>query len=344
MAVLYLTTENNFAFLTALGMIIYGFFSAIMVYCSGKRLKVSADEPGQITVGEPADFSFIIDNLSLIPVFRSEIEVKVTNLLNGQEAGGRETVSLNPRRGSRIFFRTEGNHCGYVRAEVTDGVISDPLGLFTKRADVKKDTGCYVYPGIGELPISAEQLDRYDMESYKFSSTKPGDDFSEIFGIREYAPGDSIKRIHWKLSGKLGDVMVRIPGLPVENSLLIILDKGKTGTPEEIDRVIELYLSLSSSLIKQDFRHSIGWYNYDAHEFTVKNISSREDVFACIPELISSPFVDDESGTVTRFLESENDNRFAVYMYVTIGSDAEKEVEKLREYGDVDIYRPEQFQ
>lgn len=37
----------------------------------------------------------------------------------------------------------------------------------------------------------------------------PGDDPGETYDIREYRSGDSIRQIHWKLSGKLDDIMIR---------------------------------------------------------------------------------------------------------------------------------------
>ena len=52
-------------------------------------------------------------------------------------------------------------------------------------------------------------------DSDRFSTYKKGDDPSEIFDIREYADGDKIQRIHWKLSSKTGDLMVKEGSLPL---------------------------------------------------------------------------------------------------------------------------------
>ena len=43
----------------------------------------------------------------------------------------------------------------------------------------------------------------FDMESFRYSGARPGDDPGETFDIREYQEGDSIRQIHWKLTGKL---------------------------------------------------------------------------------------------------------------------------------------------
>lgn len=61
-------------------------------------------------------------------------------------------------------------------------------------------------------------------DSDRFSTYKKGDDPSEIFDIREYADGDKIQRIHWKLSSKTGDLMVKEGSLPLMKEIHIFID------------------------------------------------------------------------------------------------------------------------
>ena len=58
--------------------------------------------------------------------------------------------------------------------------------------------------------------------------TRPGDDPSEPFGLREYQADDRLS-IHWKLSEKTDALMVRQLGLPVDDTLLLVLDNSKEG-------------------------------------------------------------------------------------------------------------------
>lgn len=59
----------------------------------------------------------------------------------------------------------------------------------------------------GELSLFTRE--GFDMESFRYSGSRPGDDPGETYDIREYRSGDSIRQIHWKLSGKLDDIMIR---------------------------------------------------------------------------------------------------------------------------------------
>ncbi len=60
--------------------------------------------------------------------------------------------------------------------------------------------------------------------------TVPGDDPGETYDIREYQPGDSIRQIHWKLSGKLDDIMIREKSFPVDDTVLILAESVSDGT------------------------------------------------------------------------------------------------------------------
>ena len=63
---------------------------------------------------------------------------------------------------------------------------------------------------------------------------KPGGGFSENHEHRLYRPGDSLNQLHWKLSAKVGDLILREPMEPVQGAVLLTL--SLRGTPQELDR------------------------------------------------------------------------------------------------------------
>ena len=223
--------------------------------------------------------------------------------------------------------------------------ISDPFGIFTKERNFHMENRYYVFPKLMEVDFTSEQLNQYDMESYKYSALKSGEDTSETFGIREYKEGDSLKSIHWKLTGKMENLIVREAGLPVENSVMILLDKREREeiSADKKDKLTEMFLSLSNTIIKNGIQHSIGWYNYEIEKFEQYRIQSTEDIYVIIGELLSNPHCKDEISTVDRFIESDAGKEYSNYLYVTESDTAERETEKLMNYGNVEIYRTREF-
>jgi uncharacterized protein (DUF58 family)/TM2 domain-containing membrane protein YozV len=92
----------------------------------------------------------------------------------------------------------------------------------------------------------------------------PTDDF---FRFREYVPGDDTRRLHWKLTMKMGELMVRLPESREVDSkrVLIVLD---THVPEAwlhrravlgdvLDGLVDVWLSTAHRLVEQGEKVSI---------------------------------------------------------------------------------------
>ena len=154
-------------------------------------------------------------------------------------------------------------------------------------------------------------------------------------------PGDSPKTIHWKLTGKMGEVVVRELGLPVENSVLVLLDKrrakGEVLLPEQMDQAVELFLSLSHCLIRQDMSHCLGWQDYRSGHFIIRRVTSAAQLWEICGLLLADPFQEDPVSTAVHYLESCGNLRFASCLYVTAGQDPQ--AERLEGYCATTVYR-----
>ena len=77
------------------------------------------------------------------------------------------------------------------------------------------------------------------LDAEEYSMSKAGFDPSETFAVREYRAGDHIHQIHWKLSEKLDGLIVRDYGLPVQNTILLLLETGYPEKSEEFPSQME---------------------------------------------------------------------------------------------------------
>lgn len=341
------TTADFAAFLIAV-IVIYFCVAKVITSVSGKNLKCALSQGTECGKGESAEIHFTIKNESIVPVFFCTVFITAENRLTGTAEKLEKRVSLLPRREKTFDFSLTDYCCGYIRISITELCIADPLNIFMKHreAEGKTETEHLVLPVIAELPLKKDELDRYDMESYRYSQKRKGDDSSETFGIKAYVPGDNIKAIHWKLSSKMDDVVIREYGLPVDNNVLVLGDKRENDImiPEMKSEVTELFLSVLYTLAKQGLHHDAGWYDYNLQEFQCRKILTTDDVYGIIPYLLSGPFREDRMSSPDHYMESDTDTDYGSYIYITWGnSDKNSETERLRNYGEVDIYRPENF-
>ena len=89
---------------------------------------------------------------------------------------------------------------------------------------------------------------------YTKTVQKPGDDASETFDIREYHAGDSISRLHWKLTAKRGTPMLREFSREDNARFLFVLGLSQR-TQEHFHKVIGNYFSLAASLPEEESGH-----------------------------------------------------------------------------------------
>ena len=87
-------------------------------------------------------------------------------------------------------------------------VLQDVMGLVCIRIPVCLAREIDVIPKAGTT--EPDQVEGYMSGlSETEESTERGNDFAEVSDIREYAPGDRIRDIHWKLSAKKDILMVK---------------------------------------------------------------------------------------------------------------------------------------
>ncbi|MBQ7896184.1 MAG: DUF58 domain-containing protein, partial [Oscillospiraceae bacterium] len=169
-----------------------------------------------------------------------------------------------------------------------------------------------------------------------YSPHKPGWDVSEIFQIRDYVEGDSLRQIHWKLSGKMDRLVVRDPSLPVMRSLLLFWDRSNTAlSNESMDAQAETVASLCRTLLDNSIVFTIGW-NEPAEQRCVLNaVNSMEDVVAMMPRMLSLQGTETGLTGAALLVEALNGNRFSRIIYVSDSPD--EAIEALRGQSEISM-------
>jgi len=113
----------------------------------------------------------------------------------------------------------------------------DPLGLFRARRSLPERELLLVLPRFASLraqPVMHEQ---------EASVTAPrAGHGTEIFGVREYRPGDPLRRIHWRSTARRGELIVREFEPPGVQHVGIFLDPSPASA-EAADQVARIAAS-----------------------------------------------------------------------------------------------------
>ncbi|MDQ1074404.1 MULTISPECIES: DUF58 domain-containing protein [Microbacterium] len=127
-----------------------------------------------------------------IPVGQGLVEFGVPLLRPGQSVTEALEIPPLPR--------------GIVRVGPVTTVRSDPVGLLRREHDFDDAHEVFVHPRTVTLPSTSAGLVR-DLEGNATRRLVDAD--MSFHAIREYAPGDSQRQVHWKSTAKTGRLMVR---------------------------------------------------------------------------------------------------------------------------------------
>ncbi len=116
--------------------------------------------------------------------------------------------------------------CGELRLSVKKARVYDMFHIWTRPLDTDINAYTVIYPRQMEigLVMSGKTIGSNNDEG--LSQNKKGSDHSEIFDLKDYAAGDDVRRIHWKLSSKADDLIIREPSNPTHYSVVILPDYG----------------------------------------------------------------------------------------------------------------------
>jgi len=241
---------------------------------------------------QPFPVQLCIANKSFIPVGKAEAHIEYYNVFSNQISSFYLDMPIQPRNSQRVTFQLDSKFCGIIKIKVVNIKVFDPMRLFKFKTGKNIIAEVAVMPEIHDVSGTIMNLDHVCEESEVFSENKSGDDPSEIFDLREYNPGDKLNRIHWKLSSKKDEFIVKEYSLPVDIPSVIFLNlrcyEDSEYTLPVFDTLIETFLSVSQLMLDNERSHKLVFYHGGKGQFVERNVSSADDLAEVTRDIIIS--------------------------------------------------------
>ena len=179
--------------------------------------------------------------------FHVETERRMTMLRGVQVHLSLFSVLVNEMETQDLLLESDGEHmdyvwkvkaedCGEMRLRIEKAELVDLFGLVKAEISVAKEAVTLVYPHwINTELVFSERSSGYS-ENAGIAENRHGSDRNEILNYREYVPGDDIRNIHWKLSARNDELVVREPANTRHFDVLLLIDIGQFKNSEELDR------------------------------------------------------------------------------------------------------------
>lgn len=200
--------RSYFLFLALILMVCCPVVSFLLLWFHRNTLQAQVELPVN-RVGRSTDFLFDISvrNPGRAAAFTADITYSWNNLFTGYSEKKKQHLWIPPG-GSRIGQFLNSRYVGRVEARIEGFEVYDLFHLFCLRGCDRTDANVIVWPAFTE---TSEEEIRSCVADFpeEYELKKRGTDYNPDYEVREYIQGDELKSIHWKLSAKKEELMVR---------------------------------------------------------------------------------------------------------------------------------------
>lgn len=236
------------------------------------QCKVSLQCPGAVSIGVPAKVSVVVSCRFPAPPVSGKLRLWV--------------LATGKKRRIKPGTALPTDHCGAYRLQCSHLWTADYLGLIRVPVRLRENRLVLVRP----MAILPEQLPDVSRYLCNITRPKPGGGYAENHELREYRPGDNLRQIHWKLSAKTGDLIVREPMEAEQNAVHLTMELS--GAPEVLDRKLGQLLGMSSYLAENNIKHRI--LCYTGKGMVDLGISNGQESVDAIDLLLQQPLAAEE--------------------------------------------------
>jgi len=222
------------AFFTRVNFFFYLLYSMAGIYFLGRlwasrslaAVKVERHHEPRMFYGESLAVRLEVHNRGWLPV----LWLRLSDTVPFDLAGGpafRRVLSLRPGERQQHEYRLLGRRRGYYRLGPLVSSGGDLLGTASFQRQAAADDWVIVYPRI--VPLRDLGLPSQSPFGVLPSRLRLFEDPTRIRGVRDYQPGDSLRRLDWKTSARVGQLQVRRyePAIALETAIFLNLSAAE---------------------------------------------------------------------------------------------------------------------
>lgn len=262
--------------------VVYLFVSILLLIYQKSRLRFELMFPMPMFVkGQKITLNAVLHHAGGLPVPRMKITLRY-RVFGSRKRKKIKLFAMTDGRSVQLecnLREEESGTCFFDKAGIR---IYDPLGIIYIIKKVPLQVRLDIMPDVHPVHVTvSDQVHHFVGESDHYDSFRPGDDASEIFRIREYRSGDSLKNIHWKLSAKKEEWMVRENSRQLSCAVILIWDLAREGKRRQqagLDAFLSFAFSVSFALMEQGCPHYAVWYSKKEDDILRVRIDDEESL------------------------------------------------------------------
>ena len=224
---------------------------------------------------------------------RTELTIECRNVLLGTTEHMKASLAPSVARHERFLLPLNTQLCGHVALSVTSARATDIMGFSGMSIpNAATATSYTVYPALTEITAQTERTSYTNLSGVEYDRQHKGQDRTEVFEVRDYHDGDSLKSVHWKLSARFDDLLVREPSRPAEHNIVLLRDIHSCNPNDKnqakvLNASLAMAASVSLALMRQGIDHTV--VESDGKKLHTAFINTRPDFEEALDDLMNIP-------------------------------------------------------
>ena len=288
---------------------------------AAQSTKLSFSIPAACTVDQSLGMSIDVTRRQGFLKGRVRLSFDIHNLLMRSVGQQEITLGLGAGAEERYVLPMSTVCVGHTVITLAKAQVSDPLGLFSLPLHNAVFEGSYtVYPRLVDLSVESAHSARFSHAGFTYDTRRKGNDPTELFDLRGYEEGDTLTAIHWKLSAKMDDLVVRESSHPTDYDIVLLCDAHVCDITDLdhialLNATMSLTASVSVGLCRQGQGHSVAYT--DEGTLTAEPVDTMASFEEMLDVLMSSPLPLSPTMDTTPFLIYKRDHSVTKTVFIT---------------------------
>ena len=198
--------------------------------------------------------------------------------------------------------------------------MRDVLNLFNVQTAPFAPVRTVIYPRRMKVQLLLSQASAGTPQPEGKMQNRKGNDPSEMFDLREYVPGDDVRSLHWKLSGKTDTLILRQASDPSLYNIVLLMDFGieKNGEPtplEELNAAAAVAAAVGTQLVQQHITFSAAVPTRNG--LKIYEVRTQKDFQQMLMHWMCFPLQQTEGAGMRYFLTQQMDRQYARLVLLT---------------------------
>ncbi|MBR6476808.1 MAG: DUF58 domain-containing protein [Lachnospiraceae bacterium] len=306
--------STGFALLSFVA-VTFAVLSFLYLFFQRKRVRIRLMIPMKVTDrGQSFTIRMEIQNKTLFPLGKLCLKIAYGENSTRKRRTHRILLENVPKGKSTEVRKLEIALAGYYEFSVKWVRIYDLFGLFYVTRRGKDAAKIMILPKIEEVPLRlGESVRHFYGETLNYDADEPGSDPSEVFGFREFRDGDKLQRIHWKLSARMDELMVKEDALPKACAIVLIMPEGNLSERKSLDYVA----SLSFTLMDGKCPHYVAWQSASTGDVRRIRVDDEESFYVALTVWLQDHSLQETEDLLDRYQEKYRGENYLHVLRVT---------------------------